>query len=190
MKNIIKITALFFLFASVACETEIVERIDEFSLETGGYMRTITPYPVAATTFNVSKANLSGTKWEIVAEAVTVDFGAKFEAYDLVVRFVDATTANGTNNLSDATLKSFPASAYTKDPVTGYPRATLSATGKEMQDALKLTDDQIAKGDRFEIRATMRLNDGKAFNAVNSDPDLTGGAFYSSPFFYRVNVID
>jgi hypothetical protein len=191
MKNSIKILILFLMVAVMGCETEIVERIDEFSFEQGGYMRTVSPYPVSATTtFKVSRANMVGTKWEILAEAVTPDFGANFDTYELVVRFVDATAANGTNNVSDAALKSFVSTVFTKDATTGYPRATLSATGKELQDALKLTDAQIATGDRFELRGKMRLKDGKVFDAANTGVNITGGAFYSSPFFYRVNVVD
>jgi hypothetical protein len=59
-----------------------------------------------------------------------------------------------------------------------------------MQDALKLTADQIATGDRFEIRAKMKLKDGKVFDAANSIGDIVGGAFYSSPFLYRANVVN
>lgn len=190
MKNIIKVGLLLAVFAFAACETEMIERFDEFSFEQGGYMRTVTPYPVSATTFKVSKANMTGTKMELVAEAVTPNSGALFSSYDLVVRFVDATAANGNNSKADVALKSYAASAYAKDPNTGYPRATLSVTGKEMQDKLGLTDDQVSSGDRFEVRATMRLTDGKSFTASNTGVNITGGAFYSSPFFYRVNVVD
>jgi len=55
---------------------------------------------------------------------------------------------------------------------------------------LKLTADQIATGDRFEIRAKMKLKDGKVFDAANSSGDIVGGAFYSSPFLYRANVVN
>jgi len=190
MKSIIKIGLLFTVLFFYSCKTEIIERLDEFSFESGGYMRTVTPYPVSATTFSVSKANMAGTKMELVAEAVTQNLGAFFSSYDLVVRFVDGTPANGKSDKPDVVLKSYPASAYAKDPTTGYPRATISITGKEMQDVLKLADTDLTKGDRFEVRGTMKLTDGKSFDAVNSSPDITGGAFYSSPFFYRINVVD
>ncbi|MDX2069104.1 MAG: hypothetical protein SFV55_11840 [Haliscomenobacter sp.] len=188
---------IFFLMLSVfffaSCETEIVEEIDEFAFENGGYMRTVTPYPVVNnSTFKVSKANMSGTKMELVAEAVTPNAGALFSSYDLEVRFVDATplpAGSVNNSKAYIAFKSYAASAYAKDATTGYPRATLSATGKEMQDKLGLTDDQITSGDRFEIRATMKLTNGKSFNATNSGANLTG-AFYSSPFFYQVNVVN
>lgn len=187
MKSIIKFFFFISILAFSSCETEIVERLDEFNFEKGGYVRTI-EFPMPA--FNLSKANMAGTKMAMTLEAVTDNFGAEFSSYDLVVRFVDKTAANGTNNKPDVALKSYAASVFTKDPVTKYPRTTLSITGKEMQDALKLTDAEMAKGDQFEIRGTMKLTTGKSFNLVNSDPDITGGAFYNSPFLYRANVVD
>jgi len=193
MKKIIFFLLLSGLFFA-SCETEIVEEIDEFAFENGGYMRTVTPYPVINnSTFKVSKANMVGTKMELLAEAVTPDAGALFSSYDLEVRFVDATplpAGSVNNSKAYVAFKSYAASTYTKDATTGYPRATLSATGKEMQDKLGLTDDQVSSGDRFEIRATMKLTNGKSFNAINTGVNITGGAFYSSPFFYQVNVVN
>ncbi|GAB2767639.1 hypothetical protein GCM10027275_07580 [Rhabdobacter roseus] len=175
---------------SLACKTDMVDRIDEFNLEQGGYVRTVTPYPVVASTFSVSKANMSGTKMELVAEAVTPNKGALFASYDLSIRFVDATPANGTKTTSVVPLKSIAASAFAKDAQTGYPRATLAVTGKEALDAVKLSDADISSGDRFELTAVMRLTDGRSFSVVNTGVNITGGAFYSSPFFYRINILN
>lgn len=187
MKNIIKFFFCISVLAFTSCETEIVERLDEFSFEIGGYMRTV-EFPVP--TYNVSKANMAGTKASVTLEAVTENFGAMFASYDLVVRFVDKTAANGSNSKTDVVLKSLAASSFAADPTTKYPRFVMSLTGKELQDALKLADAEIAKGDQFEVRGTMKLTNGRSFNAANSSPDITGGAFYNSPFLYRVNVID
>ncbi len=175
--------------ASVSCKTEMVERIDEFSLEQGGYMRTVTPFPVIDATFRVSKANMTDTKMELVAEAVTPNQGALFQSYDLSIRLVDATPANGDKTTVATALRSIPASAYAKDATTGYPRTTISVTGAEALTATKLTAADVSAGDRFEIRATMKLTNGKSFNATNTGVNITGGAFYSSPFFYRINVL-
>lgn len=185
MKTIFKICALALTCAFAACETEMIERFDEFSFDNGGYMRTVTPL---STTFTVSKANMTGTKMEMVLEAVTPDQGANFDRYEMRIRFVDATAANGNNSKAEAAFKSFAASQYAKDPQTGYPRLTVSVTGKEMMDVLALTDAQVSSGDRFEITATMFLKDGRSFNASNTGADIRGGAFYNSPFFYRVNI--
>lgn len=174
---------------TLACKTQMIDKLDDFNLDSGGYMRTVTPYPVAAATFSVSKANMNGTKMEFVAEAITQDKGALFASYDLSIKFVDATPANGTKTTTVATLKSIAASAYAKDPTTGYPRATISVTGTEALTATKLTAADISVGDRFEITAVMRLTNGKSYTATNTGVNITGGAFYSSPFFYQLNVV-
>jgi hypothetical protein len=183
--KILSICGLLGVFAT-GCESPLAnERLDEFNFEQGGYMR-IVNFPIP--TFTVSKANLAGTKLEVLHEAVTPDKGALFSTYDLVIRFVDATPANGSNSVADKTFRSIPASSFTADATTGYPRATMTVTGQEALTAVGLTAAQISAGDRFEIRGTMKLSNGKAFNANNTGVNITGGAFYNSPFFYRIGV--
>jgi len=190
MKNIKKFSILMVLgLMTLACKTEMVEIIDLNALETGGYVRTVSPYPVDANSFKYSLANMAGTKMEFLAEVVTPNKGAAFASYDLSVRFVDATPANGTKTGTVQVLKSIPSSAFTKDATTGYPRATIAVTGAEALAASKVAQADISDGDRFEITGAMKLTDGKIFTATNTSPNITGGAFYSSPFFYRVNVI-
>jgi hypothetical protein len=168
----------------MACKTEIVDKLDDFHLDQGGYMRIVTPYPVVISTFTVSKKNMAGTKAEMVNEAVTLEQGARFANYDLEIRFVGSTTT------AYKAFRSIPASAYAKDATTGYPRHTLTITGADAMTSMALDTSKLVKGNKFEIRATMKLTDGKAFNADNTGVNITGGAFYSSPFFYTLNVVD
>ncbi len=190
MKNIKKYSILLvYGLIALACKTEMVERVDVDNLENGGYIRTVSPYPVAATTFNYSLANMSGTKMEFLAEAVTPNKGAAFASYELSVRFVDATPANGTKTGTVQVLKTIASSVFTKDATTGYPRATITVTGSEALTASKVALSDMTDGDRFEITGTMKLTDGKMFTATNTGLNITGGAFYSSPFSYRVNII-
>lgn len=175
---------------TLACKTDMIDRLTESEIPNGGYVRTVSPYPVGSTTFRVSKANMSGTKMEFVGEAVTPNQGALLASYDLTIKFVDTTPANGTKTTTDAALKSIAASAFTKDATTGYPRATISVTGTEALTATKLTAADISTGDRFEINAVMKLTDGKTLTATNTGANITGGAFFSAPFFYRLNVVN
>ncbi|WP_420149834.1 hypothetical protein [Spirosoma sp.] len=188
MKNWLILTVMSLL--ALACKTDMVSKLEVKDFENGGYMRTVTPYPVGNATFSVSKANMSGTKMEFVAEAVTPNQGALFATYDLTIRFVDTTPANGTIASTSVALKSIAASAFTRDATTGYPRATITVTGAEALTATKLAATDIASGDRFEINGTMKLTDGKSFSAANTGANITGGAFYSSPFVYRLNVVN
>lgn len=133
---------------------------------------------------------MAGTKMEAVLEAVTPDKGALFSSYDLSIRFIDTTPGNGDKTTTVRPLRSIPASTYSKDATTGYPRHTLIITGTEALTASGLTAADISTGDRFEVTAVMRLTNGKAFTASNTGVNITGGAFYSSPFFYRLNVVN
>ena len=173
---------LVLVVVGVACKTEMVERIDEFNFEKGGYMRIVTPFPVTSTTFKVSKKNMTGTKAEMVNEAVTPSRGSLFANYDLEIRFVGATTT------AYKAFRSIPASAYAPDAATGYPRNTLIITGAEAMTAMALDTSKMVAGNKFEIKATMKLSNGKSFNVDNTGANITGGAFYSSPFFYTLNV--
>ncbi len=175
--------------AMLACKTEMIDPIDLDALENGGYIRTVTPYPVSSTTFSYKISNMSGTKMEFLAEAVTPNKGADFASYELAIKFVDASPANGNKTTTLLPLKTFLASAFTKDATTGYPRATISVSGTEALTATKLSVADITSGDRFEITGTMKLTNGKSFTTSNTGLNITGGAFYSSPFFYRVNVL-
>ncbi|MEP7269220.1 MAG: hypothetical protein ABI844_16485 [Saprospiraceae bacterium] len=190
MKNLRYILIGLLGISLLACKTEIVDPIDEFSFEQGGYMRIVTPYPLLNATFSVSKANLGGTKMEMLAEAVTPNKGANFASYEMLIKFVDKTPANGNKSTTDKTLRTLAATDYTIEPTTGYPRATIAVTGTQALSACGLMADDISKGDYFTITTTMVLKDGKKFNADNTGANITGGAFYSSPFIYRINVAD
>jgi hypothetical protein len=183
---------VLFLGAMIAsCKTQMVDPIDLTSLEQGGYIRTVSPLSgtSAVRNFNVSQANMAGSKMEIVAEAVTPDKGALFASYDLVVKFVDLTPANGNKSTTDVALKSFAASSFTKDATTGYPRATLSVTGAEALAATKVAAADVSVGDRFDITGTMKLTNGKSFTTTNTGTNIVGGDFYASAFAYRLLVV-
>jgi hypothetical protein len=192
MKYIKESLSILVLGAMMAsCETQMVEPIDLEALEQGGYIRTVSPLSgtSAVRNFNVSKANMAGTKMEILAEAITPDKGALFASYDLVVKFTDLTPANGTKTTTNVALKSFPASAFTKDAATGYPRATISITGAEALAATKVAAEDVSVGDRFDVTGTMKLTNGKSFTTTNTGANITGGDFYASPFAYRFVVV-
>ncbi|MDR6196976.1 hypothetical protein [Siphonobacter sp. SORGH_AS_0500] len=176
--------------AMLACKTDMINRIDTEEMENGGYVRTVTPYPVLSSTFSFNKAALSSTAMSFVAEAITPNKGGYLSSYDLTIGFVDNTRSRGSNaSVNPLTLKSIAASAFAKNDTTGYPRTVISVTATEALTTLKLPADSINVGDYFEIRGTMKLTTGQSFNANNTGANITGGAFYSSPFYYRVNVV-
>ena len=185
MKYIATVLTMFVAVVLIAssCKTEIVAPIDIFSLEKGGYMRIISGTSCVSSA-SVKRTNMAGTNLTMIHEAVTPSSGANFSAYDLEIRHVGATST------AWKAYKTITASEYKADAATGYPRNTFVITGAEALTSVGLDTSKVLKGSKFELRGTMKLNDGKKYNADNTGSNITGGAFYCSPFTYTMNVID
>ncbi|HEV7381894.1 MAG TPA: hypothetical protein VGN64_18985 [Dyadobacter sp.] len=184
-----KILLAFMLLGVMSCKTELIDKIDVFSLQTGAYMRTVAPWPLnVANGIVYSKAALASGSVKLTLEAVDPQQGSMLSTYDLTVRFVDNTTANGNSSKAYTALDSYPASSFTKDVVTGYPRREMTLTATELMSRLGLTAADVAAGDVFEVHAVMTLADGRSFTDTNSGSEIKGGAYYKSPFFYRITV--
>ena len=185
MKYIATVLTMFVAVVLIAssCKTEIVTPIDIFALEQGGYMRIISGTSCVSSA-SVKRTNMAGTNLTMIHEAVTPNLGANFSAYDLEIRHVGATSTPW------KAYRTIAASEYKADEKTGYPRNTFVITGAEALTSVGLDTSKVATGSKFELRGTMKLNDGKKFNADNTGTNITGGAFYCSPFTYRMDVID
>ncbi len=178
-----------------ACELEDLDKVDLLNLPTGGYMRNIVPRHATLGaphigTLTFSLAALNAGKIDFTVEAVTAEKGTQFASYDLAVEFRDRTAANGNNTKPLKTLKSIPSSSYSPDATSGYPRASFVVTSTEIMTALGVTAAEVSTGDSFEITSTMVMKDGKKYSIINTDVNITGGAAYNSPFFYRINVVN
>jgi hypothetical protein len=171
---------------TASCKTEMIDRVPPATeLENGAYMRTISINP---SNQQMSVANAAAQiSYEI--EAVDNQKGGLLQSYDLQIRFVDRTPANGTNNVAYRNFRSIPASAFARNSVSGLPRHTMVIRLSEAIQALGLQANQVAATDQIEIDATLRLTNGRSFNARNTGVNITGGPYYNSPFFYRITLI-
>jgi hypothetical protein len=171
---------------AVSCKTEMVDRVPPApELEKGAYMRTISVTPANQ---QVSAANISAAQVTYVIEAVDEQRGALLQSYDLQIRFVDRTPANGTNNVAYRNFRSIPASAFSRNEISGLPRHTMVVRMADALQTLGLQANQVAATDLIEIDATLRLTNGRSFNVRNTSVNITGGPYYNSPFFYRITV--
>jgi hypothetical protein len=176
---------LFMSFVLMSCKTEMIDRIDIVNTEHGAYMRTISITP---SNQQMSKASLGAAQVSYVIEAYDIEKGNLLDSYDLQARFVDRTPANGNNSVAYRAFLSIPASAFTRDAKTNLPRTTMVIRAADLIRTLGLTEANVSPTDQFEIDATIKLKNGKAFNSRNTGFNITGGAFYNSPFFYRITV--
>ena len=86
-------------------------------------------------------------------------------------------------------LESIPATDFATDPDTGYPRSDITVQAADILSTFGLTEADVQGGDQVEIRFELVMKDGRKFSKDNASGVVTGGAFFNSPFFYRVPVV-
>ena len=182
--KILTISLLSLGLALGACEREKYDGIPPFEdIQNGGYMRTIA---VAPNSYNA--ADSVGSTYTLTTEAYDKEQGALLASYDLTIRFRDNTPTAGNRVTNYTPLRRIMASSFARSEVSRLLRATFSVTIAEALAATQLRRTDINPGDEFEISAQYVMIDGRRFGAANSSGDVLGGAFYNSPFFYRIPV--
>lgn len=185
----IKVLFGFLLALAISACTDFVEPAIPFSnFDTGVYLRTLS----VTSTFNFFQ--LSTSKFTVMVEAVDIEDGKTVEKVDVLVR-----RRRGQGLTPERQVKSVPASEFKPhsiiDPLvhesTGspYPAATIEVTVPEALQAMGLTAADITGGDFFEFRLVLTDKKGRTFTNSNLSPDISGGQYYRSPFFYRIPVV-
>lgn len=127
-------------------------------------------------------------KFQVTLEVQDKNDGQDTDKIDVYVSFVDNSKANGSNPKPEALLKSIASSSF----VAGsreLPNVDVTVTIAELQTKLGLTPSQYTGGDQFVIRLAQVLKDGRVFTRANSNTNVIGGAYFSSPFQYNANVV-
>jgi len=130
--------------------------------------------------------NLGATTTIMVEEQDNQD-GDLLESVDVFVSFID-NTPDDVQSPAEALLTTIPASDFTDGPF-GLPRGGFSGTLGEFTSALGLMPGQFNCGDAINLRLSLNLTDGRVFSADSTTGNISGGAFFSSPFLYNVNIV-
>jgi hypothetical protein len=178
------LSAAVLLSAMAACTDESTFPIPSDEIKNGAFARQIA---VTEGTYNLF--DLSNSNFVVTIEVVDEKGGALLQSYDFYATFQDKSTDNGTVSKPETLIKSFPASAFTNDPISGFPRATLSVNAAEVMAALGITEEQVTGGDVFALRQELKLTTGQVFTNSNSHGELTGGQYFKTPFYNLVPVV-
>ncbi len=185
----IKILFGFVLALAISACTDFVDPAIPYSdFDTGVYLRTLSVTP------NFNFFNLPNSKFTLMVEAVDIENGKTVDKVDVLVR-----RRRGQALTPEVQVATIPASAFQPhtviDPIvhpsTGspYPAATVEITVPQALQAMNLTTADINGGDFFEFRLILTDKKGRTFTNTNLSPDLSGGQYYRSPFFYRIPVV-
>ena len=175
-KYINRILPLFVAFAlTQSCEYEL-KTIDYVTdnTERGAVLRTI---EIPSSTFDFYNTS---SEWVVTLEAQDIEDGRLMENINVYSAFV-----NDGNIGPEVLIKTVPATEFAPGPF-GFPRGDVTLTLQEVIDAANLESGDYDSGDSFNVRLESVLKDGRIFTNSNTVGTISGGSFFSSPFFYSV----
>lgn len=155
--------------------------LDEVIDSNGGFLRIITNPPGA-----FDAGSISTQAFTVTLEADDKRNGALLKEVRLFATFTEASDAS--LNKGRTQIKTFAPTDFPKSTQTNLPRADISVPLAEILGTLGLAADSLSTNDSFLFQWELELTDGQIFDENNSDGNITGGAFYNSPFRWQTNV--
>ncbi|WP_222982448.1 hypothetical protein [Flagellimonas meishanensis] len=185
MKNRITNYSLAFcsLLTFFSCSTE--EKTVDDVLSTvgrGSILRTVQVISPAMDVLNPDAI------WAVEVETQDLKDGGLLKEMRLFATLIDNTPENGTTVSGEAFVKTFAPSEFKIGPL-GLPRIGASATLQEMTSAIGVSEGEYNCGDQIELRFEVELTTGQVFTKGDTNPNISGGQFFASPYFYRASLI-
>ena len=121
-------------------------------------------------------ANLGSASYTYDVEFVDFDNGNLVNQYDLTVEFLDNNPDNGDDSAGPLDFKSFSSGEFTTT-AAGFKGFSTTITLNELLTLFNISADKLIANDRFRVRGTITLNDGRQFAFANSSAAVNGDAF-------------
>ena len=172
--------AILFVVASCNPEPELPVVLFE-DAEKGAYPRLLN----FDGTFNFLDVDASSVSWDV--EFYDEDNGSHVTEYSWTVEYRDNSGAGGSRG--EVPLVTIPSSSFVTVAESGLPGTSGSWTMTEILNAFDFTIDDINGGDAFNFFATLKRDDGKEFNTVNTGDAIEGSAPFSGFFRFTMNVV-
>jgi hypothetical protein len=188
MKKLRVIFGFLIALSFSACTDFVDPAIPYSNFDTGVYLRTLSVTP------NFNFFQLSSAKFTLMVEAVDVEDGKRVKEVDVFVRRRRGAALSPEVKVTNVQASAFvPHTVKLADvhPESGskYPAATIDVTLTQALQAMNFTLADINGGDFFEFRLVLTAIDGRQYTNSNLSGDVAGGAYYRSPFFYRIPVV-
>lgn len=177
------------VFAASSCTDFVDPAIPYSDFETGVYLRTLETKSNQFNFFDLDNAFFS-----IVVEVVDEQGGKLLQDVTISVKHRRGQTLSNevairTINASEFKPAPYPNRNFPPAPERSFPWAEIRVDASETLSKLGMTADDVNGGDFFEYRLELRDTKGRTFTNTNLSADVASGAFYNSPFFYRIAVV-
>lgn len=184
LKYTLCVTLLFMI--GVACEVQS----DEFPVDfekmleaenTGAFARVAEQEGATWNLFDIANQ-----EYTLTLEVDDATNGGQLESISFSVGYRD-NAAQNVRDLDQVDLRSFQASDFSPAD-NNLPSITTSFTSQELMDALGLNENQLGINAAFTLRWELTTTTGKVFNSNNSGGNVTGGAFFRSPYAQNIGL--
>ena len=183
MKTLIKYSMIIlsaFLFCCSTDEKTIDDVLDDVGR--GAILRTSQIISPAMDVLDPSSI------WSVEVEEQDGEDGDLLKELRLYASLIDNTIENGTTETEEALVHTFQPSDFQNDEF-GLPKIVISSTLSEMTSAIGISSGDYSCGDQMELRLELELTTGQIFTKGDTNPNISGGQFFSSPYFYRASLI-
>jgi len=127
-------------------------------------------------------------QFTVTLEVDDAENGGQLESIEFTVGFADNEGQVIGDLAQGEVFRSFEASEFEVNSESGLPRITTTFTSSELISQLGIDSDDLGINAAFALRWTLNTTTGKSFNSENSGLNITGGAFFSSPFAQNITL--
>lgn len=178
MRKLKYILGVALLTVAISCTDFVDPAIPYNNFESGVYLRTITG-PTNHNFFALNTANFT-----LTVESVDEEDGRLVESVDIYAK-----RRRGNTLSTEAKVTTIDKSAFVTTTNSKYLRADISIPVSTVLTAMGFTPADMNGGDFIEYRLDMLDSKGRRWTNTNVSTDIVSGAFYASPFFYRVGIV-
>lgn len=186
--KLLKYTLTVVLLISIAAcsvnEENFPIDLDAVLNNNGAYLRIV---DVESAGFDI--LDLDNAEFSFFGELFDVEEGELVESVEFFINYRSAATGGPELPETTSPLKVYERSQFTRGGSRDLPQSNFTITIDEALNALDLERDDLLIGDRFQVRWVINLQDGRSFSVNDASPDITGGAFFNSPYLANVFVV-
>lgn len=184
LKHILIVALLISVAACSVNEENFPIDLENVLNNNGAYMRVV---DVESAGFDI--LDLDNAEYTFTGEVFDKEEGALVESVDFYTNFRSAADGGPVIPETSEPFKTYTASDFTVGGERNLPQATFRITIDEVLAAVGIQQSDLLIGDRFQVRWVINLEDGRSFSVEDASPDVTGGAFFNSPYFANVFVV-
>lgn len=171
------------LFLVQSCDDSDSDKLIDFVVDNATRGATLRTMNLISPSFDLLDTS---SEFSVLLEERDHEEGTLLAGMQVFLTFRDNFEDDIDNSTPEILFETIDGSQFTDGP-NGFPQFTYSAVLSEVLAATGVDFADTNPGDQFQFRLVLDLTDGRSFTN-DASGNVTGGSFFSSPFFYAANL--